>query len=86
MHQTPAELAESGINAYTLSANRTRKLAFYSNLPAFLLLTIIFFLRFILNPFDSDALFQAFSLFFRPSSVSLMPSHQQRAVLLDILT
>ena len=68
------------ITASTISSNNTRKL------PAFSTQIIIFvFLTFTVNPFDSNVLFQASSLPFRPSSVSLMPSHQRRAVLQNVL-
>ena len=51
-----------------------------------LLIIIFIILTFILSPFDSSAPFQASSLSFIASSVSAMPSHQHKAVLLDILT
>ena len=54
--------------------------------PAFLLLIIIsVFLTLSFNPFDSSALLQTSSVCFKQSSVSETPSHQHKAVLLDIL-
>ena len=52
--------------------------------PAFLLLIIIFV--FTLHLFDFSAPFQACSLTFRPTSIYLMSSYQDKAVYLDILT
>ena len=54
--------------------------------PAFSPLIIVFILvTYTLNPFDTSASFLACSHPFRLSSVSLMSSHQHKAVFLDIM-
>ena len=87
MNPDPAKLAEGGITGYTLSGNSTRKLVFYCNLSSiFTTEHHSYLLKIYSQHLYSNALFQAFSLSFRYSGVSLMPIHQQRAVLTEILT